>query len=210
MPCTGSPLAFMTVTILLMAHSLGNLLWPPLAIARQQTEKSRTDSSTVTSSIGRPVQSPLSLDEIRQAIRQNPKDANLYYRAGQLEEKRENWSQALKDYQTAIKLNSKFADAHYRTGIAWEQTGEMYYEGRRVVGGPQRSKAIDAYKTAIRLRPDFAEAYYRLSLAYLMGNNLRKANEAYQQLSQLEPDTDRTRQLLRQIYHHHQEQAQKR
>lgn len=38
---------------------------------------------------------------------------------------------------------------------------------------------------------------------------MREANESYQKLHQLEPDTDRTRQLLLMIYKRHQQQSRK-
>lgn len=200
----------MITTALLAVNDLAALLVPSPALARQQSEKSQSESSAAGTTAARPAQAPLTLRDIREAIRQNPKDAMLYFQAGLLEERQSNWKQALKDYQMAIKFNSKWADAHYHVGIAWEQMGEVYYEGKRTITGPQRQKAIDSYRAAIRLQPDFGDAYYRLSVTYLMSDDLRRANEAYQKLALLEPDTNRTRQLLRLIYAYHQERSQKR
>jgi tetratricopeptide (TPR) repeat protein len=154
----------------------------------------------------------MSLDEIRVELKKVPADAVLYYRAGFLEEQRGNLVQALRDYQEAINMKARLADAYYRSGVVWEKTGEFYDlrstdNKGRVINGEQRQRAIDSYRAAIRVRPDFADAYYRLSLVYLLGDDMREANESYQKLHQLEPDTDRTRQLLLMIYKRHQQQS---
>ena len=144
----------------------------------------------------------------------NPDDALLYYRAGLLEEQRGNLDQAIRDYKESINKKARVPEAWYRTGIVWENLGEIYdlkgMSKGRVVSGPQRRKAIDAYKAAIRTRSDFADAFYRLCLVYLVGDDMREANEAYQKLHQLEPKSDRTRQLLLMIYKRHQVQSRQR
>lgn len=138
---------------------------------------------------------------LRQAIRQSPKEANLYYQAGQLDEQLGRWEEALRDYQMVFQLNPEFVDAYYRAGHVSERLGETYFLGKsRVVKKPNLRYAISLYQRAIRLKPDFSDAYYVLSLAHLMDGDLRQASEACQQLCQLEPESERTRKLVQRIY----------
>jgi|GEM_PF-2066295 tetratricopeptide (TPR) repeat protein len=164
---------------------------------------------------GRGSNAELSLPQIRSAIKKDSdKNANLFYRAGFLEEQQGNLYQALRDYNDSVKKNTRVADANYRLGVVWEKLGEMYDLRSRdkgiVINAKQRQRAIEAYQSAVLGRPDFADAYYRLSLVYLLGDDMREANEAYQKLHRLEPETDRTRQLLLMIYKHHQQQSRQR
>ena len=164
---------------------------------------------------GRSSSSELTLPQIRAALKKDAgANASLYYRAGFLEEQEGNFFQALRDYSDAVRMKARVADALYRAGVLWEKIGEFYdlrsREKGLVVHGEQRQRAIDSYQSAIRARPDFPDAYYRLSLVYLLGDDMREANEQYQKLHSLEPDTDRTRQLLLLIYNRHQKQTRRR
>ena len=168
-------------------------------------------SRRVTLNRAAPGESSLGLEEIRVELKKGPK-GDLFYRAGFLEEQRGNLVQALRDYQDAITQSGRIAEAYYRSGVVWEKTGEFYdirtLESKgRVISGEQRQRAIDAYRAAVRARVDFADAYYRLSVVFLLGDDMREANESYQKLRQIEPDTDRTRQLLLMIYKRHQQQS---
>lgn len=188
-----------------------DLLFASYTLADQ--EKKENGDTKISVRTSRRRMSSMSLQDIRASLKKNPKDALLYYQAGLLEEKKGNLVQALRDYQEAISLKARVADAYYRTGIIWEKTGEFYdlkSIKTRVVEGAQRRKAIDAYRAAIRARPDFADAYYRLSLVYLVGEDMREANETFQKLQQVEPQTDRTRQLLLMIYKRHQQSSRPR
>lgn len=191
------------------------------AYASDQSDKngeSVTRSSKrkiVISRRGRSSSSDMSLPQIRAALKKDSsKNASLFYRAGFLEEQQGNLYQALRDYADAVNQNARVADAWYRSGVVWEKLGEMYDLRSRdkglVINGEQRQRAIESYQAAIEGRPDFADAYYRLSLVYLLGDDMREANEAYQKLHRLEPDTDRTRQLLLMIYKRHQQQSRRR
>ena len=150
----------------------------------------------------------MSLKDIRAALKRNPNDALLYYRAGFLEERDSNLGQALLDYQTAIRLKARVADSYFRMGVVWEKMGEFYDLKRlqgRVISGEQRRNAIDSYKQAIKVRRDHGDALYRLSLVYLIGNDLKDATDAYKKLLDIEPDSERSNQLLQMIYKRHRE-----
>jgi|SaaInl7_100m_RNA_FD_contig_71_540283_length_2776_multi_3_in_0_out_0_1 tetratricopeptide (TPR) repeat protein len=181
----------------------------PLVLAQDEDKGNGESRTTMRTSRRR--MSGLTLEDIRGSLKKNPDDALLYYRAGLLEEQRGNLEQALRDYQESVNRKARVSDAWFRMGTVWEKSGELYdLKGMtkgRVVSGPQRRKAIDAYKAAVRARPDFADAHYRLCLVYLVGDDMREANESYQKLHDLEPKSDRTRQLLLMIYKRHQVQS---
>ena len=197
----------MLAAVLLLAGLLA--LESPLAsIALAQDQQKGNGEARTTVRTSRRRMSSLSLDDIRASLKKNPDDALLYYRAGLLEEERGNLEQALRDYHESVNRKARVSDVWYRMGTVWEKSGELYdlkgMSKGRVVSGPQRRKAIDAYKAAVRARPDFADAFYRLCLVYLVGDDMREANKAYQKLHNLEPKSDRTRQLLLKIYKRHQ------
>ena len=155
------------------------------------------------------------LKNVREAIKKDSQNARLYYQAGLLEERLERWDNALRDHQMAIGRNSKFAEAYYHAGIVAEKLGESYQlnterkEEGMTVGGPMRRYALDMYKKAVKFKSHYIDAYYRLCLAYILSNDLKHAVEAYQRLNELEPDSNRTKEVLSKVYNLQQAQNQK-
>ena len=86
---------------------------------------------------------------------------------------------AIADYNQAIKLNAKFAQAYHNRGVAYDHKGDYdraiqdfdqaiklkpsalahFNRGNAYLGKSQYDQAIDDYNQAIRLKPDFAAAY---------------------------------------------------
>jgi len=86
---------------------------------------------------------------------------------------------AIKDYDQAIKLNSKFAQAYNNRGVAYDHKGEFdraiadfdqsiklkstalahFNRGNAYLGKSQYDHAIDDYNQAIKLKPDLAQAF---------------------------------------------------
>jgi len=85
----------------------------------------------------------------------------------------EEFEQAAKIFEEAIKLKPDYAEAHYHLGNAYFEAGEA-------------KKAIDAYKKAIRYKPDFALAYDGLGAAY-GASEYKKSIEAYKESIRLDP-----------------------
>lgn len=65
-----------------------------------------------------------------------------------------NHAAAVRLLEEAIRLEPKFAKAHYNLGTAFFGLGDF-------------DAAIGAFREAIRIRPDFAEAYNNLAVAFL-------------------------------------------
>ena len=66
------------------------------------------------------------------------------------------WDKAIAEYNEAIELDPKYADAYFNRGNA------NYNKG-------QYDQAIDDYTKAIEINPGFAEAYANRGLAYAQG-----------------------------------------
>lgn len=159
----------------------------------------------------------IDLEQVRLNIKKDPKDAQLHYQAGLLEERLERWDNALRDFQMALTRNSKLTEAYYHSGLAAEKIGESYEldptptvqaEGR-TVKGPMRRYALDMYKQAVKLKPNYTDAIHRLGLAYILSNDLPRALATYHRLKELEPRTNRTEELLSRVYDLQRAQYQK-
>lgn len=87
-----------------------------------------------------------------------------------------NYQGAIAFFLQALKENKDNADAHYRLGICYRETGA--------------TNAVEAFKSAIGLRPDFADAYYHLGLTYNQLNMPTEAISAFRQALKIDPNND--------------------
>ena len=85
----------------------------------------------------------------------NTLDAYEYIKRGREKVEMGDYFNALTDYNQAIELNSRYADAYY-------------YRGKAKYELKQYKAAIDDYDKAIRLNPDDASAYFHRANAKLM------------------------------------------
>ena len=75
-----------------------------------------------------------------------------------------NYDEAVKQFEQAIKADSKFAVAHYNLGCAYFKMEEY-------------SSAVDAFDRAIALDQKFKEAYYNRSFAYFRTSQFQEAKQ---------------------------------
>ena len=101
----------------------------------------------------------------------------------------EEFQQAAKIFEEAIKLKPDYAEGHYHLGNAYFEAGEA-------------KKAIEAYKKAIRFRPDYALAYNGLGTAY-GASEYKKSIEAYKESIRLDPKAPLTHYNLGVAYVQH-------
>ena len=87
------------------------------------------------------------LKDLDKAIRESPRDSELYVERGMVRYLLGDYRGAEADYDAAIALNPKLADAYVRRGEAKNALKE--YVG-----------AIDDFNEALRLKPRSAEAYF--------------------------------------------------
>lgn len=140
------------------------------------------------------------LRSLSKALKQRSDDVDIYYHIGLIESYRGEWPKAIKAFKQVINIDPDYVTAYYQIGMIWEQSAELYVIGKgRTMGYAQRLQAIDAYQDALRADPDYADAYYRLGLMALMEKDMPLASQAIEGLSRLEPDSARSRELLRQL-----------
>lgn len=148
------------------------------------------------------------LKELRDQVRSRPKDPDLYYQIGVLEAGLGNFEEARKMFNKVLDLDINHAKAYYQIGLTWEHSGEMYVvaQNGRTVLPIQRERATAFYKKAIQSDPNFADAFYRLAVLALMGNNLDLASQASRELTRVEPNTDRSIAIMKQVFARYQQE----
>jgi len=105
---------------------------------------------------------------------EKPPDAKEYFLRGCSYHELEIYSEAVKHYQEAIKLNPDFTDAFINLGVAYYQLGKY-------------SKAIDAYEKALRLNPHSPSLYNKLGSVYIINGNYMKALDNFKKATDIEP-----------------------
>ena len=83
--------------------------------------------------------------------------------------------EAIRQFQTTIRLNPRHAQAHYNLGIALLKKGQV-------------DAAIRCYQEAIRLQPDYAEAHNNLGSALGSKGQMDEAIRQFQEAVRLKPD----------------------
>jgi tetratricopeptide (TPR) repeat protein len=91
-----------------------------------------------------------------------------YYHKGE-------WDKAIAEYQKAVSLRPRYADAHNNLGAAYVAKG-MFDE------------AIAAHKQALAIRPDLLRAHLNLGVSYNKKGELDKAIEAYKAVVALDEE----------------------
>lgn len=74
-----------------------------------------------------------------------PPDAGTLLARGDGHKSRGDLDRAIADYDAALKVDPKLADAHHHRGLAWRAKGD-------------RRRALADFDAALRLRPDFDSA----------------------------------------------------
>lgn len=82
--------------------------------------------------------------------------------------------EALEDFNKAIALNPKYADAHLNIGIALFKQGKL-------------EPALQSYDQAIRLKPEASDAYQNRGVVLLNSNRLNEAAEDFNRAIELNP-----------------------
>ena len=115
---------------------------------------------------------------------------------------------ALKEYQTAVKLDPYFSDAHTKLGIAYKEVGDLNQAEttlqRAVELAPQKyepvfelgevyrlldklKQAVRAYLVAIDLDPQQFFAHFRLASCYQQMQQFSSAIESYRNAIKVDP-----------------------
>src|SRR5262245_32652339 len=87
-----------------------------------------------------------------------------------------DYNSAMADYDEAIKLDVKFADAYFQRGLTW------YY------GFGNTTRAITDYSEAIRLDPQHANAYFYRAFAWRLRGDIDRAIADMTEVIRIEPN----------------------
>jgi tetratricopeptide (TPR) repeat protein len=116
----------------------------------------------------------LAYENVLQALKVDPKNADLHYAAAGILRKVEDWEDAATEYRLATQLAPEFADAYQ--GLAY-----MYYrmgEGNR---------AVLAAKQALKLQPNDSDGHKTMGLSLEGVDNLDGALAEYAEALRLNP-----------------------
>lgn len=114
------------------------------------------------------------MDYFRAALAKQP-SPQIYNKMGIVELQTFHLPDARKDFERAIRLDKRQADALNNLGV-------VYYEAKKF------GKAIKYYNKAIEVRPDMASYYSNLGAALFSKKEFEKAGMAYAKALQLDPD----------------------
>ncbi|MBM3264568.1 MAG: tetratricopeptide repeat protein [candidate division Zixibacteria bacterium] len=143
----------------------------------------------------------LQLQQLYETIKKDPKTPEVHYKAGRVAINLGKWADALKFFQKAIALKPNHADAIFYLSRTLELSAEMYVVGKGfTIMASQRDEAIEGYKKTVQIDPSYTEACYRLALLALIKKDYRLAFGAATELNRLEPNSERSVALTKQVY----------
>src|SRR5438552_961581 len=118
-------------------------------------------------------------------------------------------TEAMAHYQTALRLNPDYAEAHNAVGALLADQGKLaeaseHYQtalrlkpdhaeahgnvGSALARQGKLAEAVEHYQTALRFKPDYADVHYNWGNALTREGKLAEAIEHYRQALQIKPD----------------------
>jgi lipoprotein NlpI len=88
----------------------------------------------------------LAINDLGQALKNNPKDAHAYDNLGDIWHTRRDYDKAVVEYNNAIRVDPTFVGAYYNRGRAFEAMGNLRSERadyQAVLDMPSQDRAID-------------------------------------------------------------------
>ena len=115
--------------------------------------------------------------EYTKAIRQEPDNAEYYFKRGYAYQCKGEFDIAIADYTDAIRLDPKMALYYSARGYLYGNNGKKDYD-----------KAIADYSEAIRLDPNYSDAYNNRGVVYAMKGDNDRAIADYNEAIRLNPN----------------------
>ncbi|MCP4706996.1 MAG: tetratricopeptide repeat protein, partial [Planctomycetes bacterium] len=95
----------------------------------------------------------IQIERHRQALKDNPHRADLYYRYGMLLRGQGNTEGAISNYQKAVEINPSYFKARIKLGLSLREAGE-------------KQQGLAELQAALELKPEYAELHYKLGVMY--------------------------------------------
>jgi S1-C subfamily serine protease len=132
----------------------------------------------------------------------------LYYSLGNLADNKEDWDEAIHDYQKAIALNPNYLNAYSGLGGDYFEKRQFglevanylkateidpkgadlfYWLGTAYEDTGNFDQAVAAYVTALKIDPDHMMALHDLAVLYLAEGKVGEAKELLPRISNLDP-----------------------
>ena len=105
----------------------------------------------------------------------NPDSAEVYYYQGNMKFDKEQFEDAISNYNAALRIKPDFVYAYYNRGLAKDNLGQ--YEA-----------AISDYGAALRVKPDFVYAYYNRGVAKHELGQYKSAISDYDEALRIKPN----------------------
>lgn len=115
-----------------------------------------------------------SIHELERKASMNPTSANAHYELGRSYFELQRYSEAVKEFLAATRLDSKMADAYLNLGHAYSHNRSF-------------DEAIDAYKKASELDPERAEPLHAIGLCLMYQDKFEDAIVFFKRSLELEP-----------------------
>ncbi|MBI1832312.1 MAG: tetratricopeptide repeat protein [Planctomycetes bacterium] len=119
----------------------------------------------------------------KQVIRLDPLRAAAYINLGAVQNRLEQYDEALATLRKAIHLDPNRAEGYYNMGLVYKQLGQL-------------DMAINAYREAIRLNPRMYDAHYNLGNIFLEKEQFHQAIAHYKQALEIRPNWEKGKAAL--------------
>ena len=119
------------------------------------------------------------IEEFKKAI-SNPKyqyPQSAHYNLGLVYINKNDLQKALKEFETAIRVQPNFEPAYFQMGQVYDRMGK-------------RREAIINYLEAIRINPGLIDAHYYLGLAYYKEGSKKLAVEEFKKVIEAAPESE--------------------
>jgi tetratricopeptide (TPR) repeat protein len=124
------------------------------------------------------IKNPLALDYLNNALNLQPQSIEAYYAIGMFFQETGNVNKAIEAYNTILKIDSTYNDAHYNLGyIAMVIQNDM-------------ANAIKHFSDNIKFHPKNYEAFYMRGLCYERMKDKASAERDYRMALSLYPQYD--------------------
>ncbi|MCJ1993883.1 tetratricopeptide repeat protein [Lactococcus piscium] len=129
----------------------------------------------------------LEIDDLKEAIKLNPKDARSYNNLGNAYKAKGEYDKAIENYEKSITIDPNYTGSYNNLGNVYKAKGEY-------------DKVIECYEKSISIDPNCAMPYNNLGVAYKIKGEYDKAIENYEKSISIDPNYDKAYNNLGVVY----------